>query len=281
MTLGQLDFDGNNKIEASIALIQTWQPVNDPYYLAFSGGKDSVVLKALTDLAGAKYQSYYHPSPLDPAEQVKFVREFHPDTIFEKPVVNFWKAFDKKGFPLRQKRWCCEYIKEWGGAGRTCLFGVRSNESKGRSRRCFVESQPQKTRFGKAPLAVINPILKWTEADVWQFIRENHLPYCSLYDEGFKRLGCIMCPLASREQRLVEYRRFPRTALAWTHGFARLYAAAPEKYNDRWQNADDMFWWWMGYAKAPEGTVYPPVVGLANKKKGNEYGNQSTIRASF
>jgi phosphoadenosine phosphosulfate reductase len=121
--LEQLDFDGNNKIEASIALIQTWQPVDEPYYLAFSGGKDSIVLKSLAQKSGVKFQCYYHASPLDPPEQIKFIREYHPDTIFEKPIIPFWKAFDKKGPPYRNRRWCCEYIKEWGGGSRTCLIG--------------------------------------------------------------------------------------------------------------------------------------------------------------
>jgi len=260
MTLGQLDFDGNNKVEASIALIQTWQPVNEPYYLGFSGGKDSVALLSVAQKAGANFRAIYHPSPLDPPEQIKFIRENYPFVVFEKGPVPFWKAFEKKGFPQRMKRWCCEYIKEWGGGGQVCLLGLRSDESRGRARRCFVETNIRKTRFNKAPRTVINPLLKWTENDIWTYIRQEKLPYCSLYDEGFKRLGCVMCPLANRTQRLREYTRFPKVAYAWYRGFNKLYELKRDKYETRWSNADDMFWWWMGFEKAPEGIVYPPVV---------------------
>lgn len=246
MALEQLELEtGLNKLDFSIQMIQTWQPV-DGYYLAFSGGKDSVALRAVADMAGANYTAYYHPSPLDPPEQIEFVRQYYPDTVFEKPVMPFWKAFDKKGYPLRRKRWCCEYIKEWGGCGRVVLIGLRSAESRGRKRRCFVEHQPKhKTRFADAARSLISPILLWSNYDVWQFIREHKLPYCSLYDEGFDRLGCIMCPLASPEQRLKEYYRFPKIALAWQRGFERLYNNKPDTYGKRWDNWEDMFWWWM------------------------------------
>ena len=104
MTLGQLDFNGNNKVEASIALIQTWQPVDEPYYLGFSGGKDSVALLSVAQKAGANFRAIYHPSPLDPPEQIKFIRENYPFVVFEKGPVPFWKAFEQKGFPQRMKR---------------------------------------------------------------------------------------------------------------------------------------------------------------------------------
>ncbi len=255
MGLEQLDMEtGLNKVDFSIKLIQTWQPLDD-YYLSFSGGKDSIVLLDLAIKAQSRYKAYYHASPLDPPEQIKFIRIYHPHVIFEHPQESFWKAFAKKGYPLRKKRWCCEYIKEWGGSGKVVLLGLRSDESRGRKHRCFVEQQPKhKTRFADAARTVISPILRWTDYDVWQYIRQNDLPYCSLYDEGFKRLGCVMCPLASPRQRLLEYYRFPRIALAWYKAFERLYRDKPEKYADRWQSADEMFWWWMGQ-KRPVSTT--------------------------
>ena len=73
-------------------------------------------------------------------------------------------------------------------------------------------------------------------------------------------MGCVMCPLANRTQRLREYTRFPKVAYAWYRGFNKLYELKRDKYETRWSNADDMFWWWMGFEKAPEGIVYPPVV---------------------
>ena len=57
---------------------------------------------------------------------------------------------------------------------------------------------------------LINPIIDWTTDEVWEFIREYNVPYCSLYDEGFKRLGCIGCPMASKQMREYEFERWPK-----------------------------------------------------------------------
>lgn len=43
---------------------------------------------------------------------------------------------------------------------------------------------------------VINPIIDWTDDEVWEFIKEFNVPYCKLYDQGHKRLGCIACPMS-------------------------------------------------------------------------------------
>lgn len=68
---------------------------------------------------------------------------------------------------------------------------------------------------------LINPIIDWTTEDVWEFIKEYEVPYCSLYDEGFKRLGCIGCPMGSKAQRLKEFERWPK--------YYNLYMIAFEK----------------------------------------------------
>ena len=68
---------------------------------------------------------------------------------------------------------------------------------------------------------LINPIIDWTTAEVWEFIKEYNVPYCSLYDEGFKRLGCIGCPMASKQMREYEFERWPK--------YKNLYLLAIEK----------------------------------------------------
>lgn len=68
---------------------------------------------------------------------------------------------------------------------------------------------------------LINPIIDWTTDEVWEFLNEYEIPYCCLYDEGFRRLGCIGCPMGSKEQRLKEFERWPR--------YYNLYMIAFEK----------------------------------------------------
>ena len=47
-----------DKVENAIEVLRTFEP-REGYYLAFSGGKDSIVIKALCDLAGVKYDAHY------------------------------------------------------------------------------------------------------------------------------------------------------------------------------------------------------------------------------
>lgn len=68
---------------------------------------------------------------------------------------------------------------------------------------------------GKESL-LISPIIHWSEKDVWEFLNEViEVPHCSLYDEGWHRLGCIGCPMSSRKQKMIEYQRYPHVKRNW------------------------------------------------------------------
>ena len=45
-------------------------------------------------------------------------------------------------------------------------------------------------------LIKLNPIINWTEKQVWDYIREQKIPYNSLHDEGFPSIGCQPCTRA-------------------------------------------------------------------------------------
>ena len=260
MGLEQLHLEGMNKVEFSIKLIQSVAG-NEPLYLADSGGKDSRALRLLARLAEIPFQAYYHTNPLDPPELPRFLREYYPDTIFDRAPMPFWKAFAQKGYPLRSKRWCCEYIKEWGGAGRTVLLGLRSEESTKRKTRCFISwNEKGRTRFdNKTTKNLVCPILLWTQKDVWAFLEKYQEPYCELYDEGasgkykgdgdIQRLGCVMCPCETDAERLAEYHRYPKIANLWYLAFKRLWQDGrrkdPDVFKKQYPTPDDMFWYWM------------------------------------
>ena len=260
MGLEQLHLEGVDKVEFSIKLIQSVAG-SAPLYLADSGGKDSCALMLLSRLSGVPFQSHYHTNPLDPPELITFLKEKHPDTIFERAPIPFWKAFAKKGYPLRSRRWCCEYIKEWGGAGQTVLLGLRSEEGTKRKSRCFISwNEKGRTRFdNKTTKNIVCPILLWTQEDIWTFLERYQEPYCNLYDEGasgkykgdgdIKRVGCVMCPCASDAQRLSEYHRYPKVAMSWYRAFVRLWNDGrqkdPDVFKRQYPTPDDMFWYWM------------------------------------
>ncbi len=80
-------FGETDKVKIAIDRLQSFEP-DDGYYLAFSGGKDSVCIKALADMARVKYDAHYNLTTVDPPELVQFIKRIHPDVIVEKPKLS-------------------------------------------------------------------------------------------------------------------------------------------------------------------------------------------------
>ena len=101
----------------------------------------------------------------------------------------------------------------------------------------------------------LNPIIEWTDNDVWEFIRAHGIPYCSLYDEGFCRLGCIGCPMARRHGRALEFQRWPKYRQLYIRTFDEMLKerARRGKIDGTWRHATgiDVFRWWMEYDVLP------------------------------
>ena len=244
MLIEQTLFGEHNKIAISIARLQEFEPKPEGYYLAFSGGKDSCVIKQLAIESGVKFDAHYSVTTIDPPDLIKFIRTNHTDVIWDRPEKPFLIRLTEKGFPTRRGRWCCEEYKEGSGDGRFVITGIRKYESYGRSKRLMVESC--KKNNGKV---FINPIIDWTDDEVWEYINDRNLPYCSLYDDGFTRIGCLMCPLASKSSRLMEMRKYPGYEKAFRSAFRKLFHRRQLTGSEsikRWNNGDEMFDWWIG-----------------------------------
>lgn len=128
----------SEKVRQSIERLKAFEP-EEGYYLAFSGGKDSVVCKALLDMSGCKYDATYRVTSVDPPELVRFIKNQHPDVKMEVPryedgnPITMWNLIPKKLMPpTRLVRYCCESLKEGGGDGRKTVTGVRWAESSNR-----------------------------------------------------------------------------------------------------------------------------------------------------
>lgn len=134
----QLNMHGKDKVQVAIERLQMFEPKEEGYYLAFSGGKDSVVIKALADMAGVKYDAHYNLTSVDPPELVQFIKTFSDVQIDipkdkEGHQITMWNLIPKKKMPpTRLIRYCCKELKEIGGQGRMVITGVRWAESSNR-----------------------------------------------------------------------------------------------------------------------------------------------------
>lgn len=237
-----------DKVALAIERLREFEP-REGYYVAFSGGKDSCVLLDLVKRAGVRYDAHYNATTVDPPELVRFIRDFHPDVERHQPEETMWQLIVRNGMPpLRNMRYCCRVLKETGGAGRFVVTGIRWQESRYRKKRRLVEQ----CGLGKGRL-LLHPIIDWSEADIWQYIRENDLSYCSLYDEGWKRIGCVMCPNGGRKKMQREAERWPKIAEAYRRACCKaVERAKADGRNVDWADGDDLYEWWMtGRRKHP------------------------------
>ena len=68
---------------------------------------------------------------------------------------------------------------------------------------------------------MLNPIVDWEEEDVWEFLNDvAKVPHCELYDCGYKRLGCIGCPMSSNRE--AELEQYPKYRAAYIRAFGRM-----------------------------------------------------------
>jgi phosphoadenosine phosphosulfate reductase len=220
-------------VEHSIALLKEHEPP-EGYYLAFSGGKDSIVCYHLCKQAGVKFDAHYMRA-LEPREVVYFIRREYSDVIRHLPKKTFYQLIREHGIPpLRTIRYCCATLKEIGGKGRTVIVGIRAAESQTRRMRQEVAEIRKKK--------MISPILTWTDKQVWDCIKYNNLKYPDLYDKGFKRIGCVMCPCAGGKTMKQEARLYPKEAEAIRRACVRAFDPA---IATSWRDGNDMYKWWL------------------------------------
>jgi phosphoadenosine phosphosulfate reductase len=249
------------KVDKAIANLREYErealrrdPVNG-YYLCDSFGKDSGVILRLAQMAGVRFVAHHNLTTLDPPELIWHGKKWHKETVIHKPKMPMLArlANEKTTIPTRQARWCCEEYKEHKlKADPVNVFGIRASES--RRRRQWRVWTPHKST-GQWSL---NPILYWTDEDVWRFTRQEKIPYCCLYEQGFARLGCIGCPMSSNRRK--EFTRWPKYEAAWrkaiTEFWERMHFAKRQDgdsyYWAKFDAADDLWRWWMEELPEPD-----------------------------
>jgi phosphoadenosine phosphosulfate reductase len=237
-----------DKVQVAIDRLREYEP-EEGYYLAYSGGKDSDTILELAKMAGVKFDAHYQLTTVDPPEVVQHIKA-REEVQIHRPEKTMWQLIVENGMPpLRQMRYCCRILKERGGENRVVLTGIRAAESIRRAKRQLIEEDTKRNK------SYVNIIINWSDAEVWEFLRKYEVPYCKLYDEGWKRLGCVCCPNGNQRKQA---ERWPKIAQAYVRAMDRAMDRAMRLgYERSWSNGQEMFDWWISQSRGKrEGVSY-------------------------
>ena len=202
-----------------------YQDKVDVFYVAFSGGKDSVValdlvqralphncFKVLFGDTGMEF-----PDTYETVEKIKQICaeekiEFLQAKSKLKPE-NTWQIF---GPPAVTIRWCCsvhkttpqimqlrEVLQKPDFTG-MAFTGVRGDESLSRSEYDAISYGGKHSGQYSC-----HPILEWNTAEHFLYIYENGLTFNNAYKKGNTRAGCLVCPMSQGKHDYMKYKNYP------------------------------------------------------------------------
>lgn len=220
-------------------------------------------------------ETIYHVRRVFDRLRGRGVRCFFRNPEYQGRPISMWTLIPLKQMPpTRLVRYCCKVLKETGGKGRAIATGVRRCESVARRNRAFANNfsvaRPAVLDFEDAaslfedadkPIehdhnfvrscrlrgnTSFQPIVEWLDDDVWQFLDEQGIETNPLYEDGFRRVGCIGCPFASPAEREREFARWPKFKDAYMRSFARMLDHRRVSGLDtQWETAQEVYDWWL------------------------------------
>ena len=193
--------------------------------------------------------------------------------------ITMWNLIPKKLMPpTRIVRYCCEVLKETTTPNRLCALGVRAAESRKRQGRDIfstrggtykdaiffsldhAEEVHQEAKELNDPVwdctliknmkehndTLVNPIYEWTDADIWEYIRQENIKVNPLYFRGYKRVGCIGCPLSGYHNMKKEFNDYPKYKQLYINAFNRMIAERKKKGKKcEFETGEEVFEWWI------------------------------------
>lgn len=276
-------------------ILQKFNKDDEPYYLCYSGGKDSDAIRILAELSNVNFEVHNNHTTVDSPTTVNYIRDvmkqYGDKGFIHYPKESMWELIVRKKYPpTRLARYCCAELKEKGGKGRRKITGVRWEESYNRKVNqgiINIHGKPKHTqkiadrenaeyfvnnRGGivlntdndasrrvvescyRTTSTMINPIIDWTEKDVWEFLHhygcESNPEYCT----GITRIGCIGCPLAGGKMQKKEFEKYPKYRQAYVNAFQRMLDVRNRdglptfdpSQGYYWRDGESVLRWWVG-----------------------------------
>lgn len=193
-----------------VEYIQKYENKNYVINVSFSGGKDSAVSTLLATEIMEDMDVLFIDTGLEYPETNQYVKDFAKKYDLNLHTIdgdNFWDEVDEEGIPTKEDRWCnstCKLIpleeffeENYPNKKILTIDGSRKLES-------FARANLEYTRQSGFIDAQTNlfPILDWNSIDIWSYIFLNDVLYNPMYEEGFERIGCYMCPSALNSEFL-------------------------------------------------------------------------------
>lgn len=259
--------------------------LDEPYYLCYSGGKDSDCIRILAELAGVKHEIHHNLTTVDAPETIAYIKSI-PNVKIDKVRdrngnhVTMWNLIVRKKMPpTRFMRYCCTELKEKGGTGKLKITGVRKAESIKRDKngglvkilRKPVTVQKAAEQFGadyevtpkngivlnmdndanrrlvehcyRTTSTMVNPIIDWTDEDVWNFLHHYGCQGNPLYQCGQKRIGCIGCPMQNSKGMKQDFIQYPKYKESYIRAFDRMLNELSQTAT--WKSGLDVYKWWV------------------------------------
>lgn len=177
-----------------------------------SGGKDSTVITHLVRNIHPSMPAYYNCTSNEVGEHIKYVKSI-PNLTFINPSISFFKYCETNNFvPSRFARACCRIYKEELtlkklDTTKNLLFfmGMRNNESR---KRANYEDEHHISSYPSNWISIL-PIREWNNLDIWLYIFKNKIQVSPIYEKGFNRCGCIVCPYRTSYEDILTKEFYP------------------------------------------------------------------------